>query len=352
MTKTNTMAKKESNQHLAILQDIRKKIFKPVYLLMGDESYYIDLICDAIIDNALNETERDFNQTILYGADVDDFAVVVNAAKRFPMMAEHQLIVVKEAQNIRGIDSLSYYLQKPLMSTILVICYKNGSLKNKKIVAGIEKIGLVYESKKLYDNQLPAFITNYVATKSLSIDPKAASMMADFVGNDLSRLSGELDKLAISLPEGSMRITPEAVERNVGISKDFNNFELLNAIITRNVSKAAQIVQYFEQNPKNNPLVVTISVLFNFFSNLMLCYFAADRSENGIQRELNLRSVYQVRDYVTAMRNYNAYKCIDIIELIRQYDARSKGIGSGAMSNDGDLLRELVFKIMYTPYQK
>lgn len=346
------MAKKESNQHITLLQDIRNKVFKPIYLLMGDESYYIDMICDAIIENALKEEERDFNQTILYGADIDDFAVVVNAAKRFPMMADHQLIVVKEAQNIRGIDNLSYYLQKPQMRTILVICYKNGSLKNKKIVAGIEKIGVVYESKKLYDSQLPAFINTYVVAKKLSIDPKAVSMMADFVGNDLSRLSGELDKLTLSLPEGSMRITPELVERNVGISKDYNNYELLNAIVTRNVSKAARIVQYFEQNPKNNPLVVTIGVLFNFFANLMICYFAADRSEGGIAKELNLRSVYQSRDYLTAMRNYNAFKCIDIIALIRQYDARSKGIGSGASSNDGDLLKELVFKIIYTPYQK
>ena len=250
------------------------------------------------------------------------------------MMAERQLIVVKEAQNIKGVDNLLYYLQKPLMSTILVICHKNGSLKNKKVVAGIEKIGVVYESKKLYDNQLPAFINNYVVAKKLSIDPKAASMMADFVGNDLS-------------PEGSLRITPEIVERNVGISKDFNNYELLNAIITRNILKATQIIQYFEQNPKNNPLVVTISVLFNFFSNLMLCYFSTDKSENGIMNELNLRSSFQSRDYLTAMRAYNAFKCIDIIALIRQYDARSKGIGSGASSNDGDLLKELVFKIMH-----
>ncbi len=341
------MAKKDTNQHVAILQDIRERRFKPVYLLMGDESYYIDLICDAIIANALNETERDFNQTILYGADVDDFALVVNAAKRFPMMAERQLIVVKEAQNIKGIDNLSYYLQKPLMSTILVICYKNGTLRNKKIIAGIESIGVVYESKKLYDNQLPAFINNYVAAKSLSIEPKAVSMLADFVGNDLSRLSGELDKLAISLPEGSVRITPETVERNVGISKDFNNYELLNAIISRNASKVAQIVQYFEHNPKNNPLVVTISVLFNFFSNLMLCYYSPDKSETGIMKELNLRSSFQARDYLAAMRSYNAFKCIDIIALLRQYDARSKGIGSGASSNDGDLLKELVFKILY-----
>ncbi len=341
------MAKKDTNQHIAILQDIRNKQFKPVYLLMGEESYYIDLICNAIIEYALQDWERDFNQTILYGADVDDFAIVVNAAKRFPMMAERQLIVVKEAQNIKGVDNLLYYLQKPLMSTILVICYKNGTLKNKKIVTGIEQIGVVYESKKLYENQLPAFINNYIAAKNLSIDPKATSMMADFIGPDLSRLSGELDKLSLSLPEGSMRITPELVERNVGISKDYNNYELLNAIVTKDVAKATRIVGYFEQNPKNNPLIVTISVLFNFFANLMLCYYSPDKSESGIMKELNLRSSFQARDYTIAMRTYNAFKCIDIIALIRLYDARSKGIGSGASSNDSDLLRELVFKIMH-----
>ena len=341
------MAKKDTNQHIAILQDIRNKQFKPVYLLMGEESYYIDLICNAIIEYALQDWERDFNQTILYGADVDDFAIVVNAAKRFPMMAERQLIVVKEAQNIKGVDNLLYYLQKPLMSTILVICYKNSTLKNKKIVTGIEQIGVVYESKKLYENQLPAFINNYIAAKNLSIDPKATSMMADFIGPDLSRLSGELDKLSLSLPEGSMRISPELVERNVGISKDYNNYELLNAIVTKDVAKATRIVGYFEQNPKNNPLIVTISVLFNFFSNLMLCYYSPDKSESGIMKELNLRSSFQARDYTIAMRTYNAFKCIDIIALIRLYDARSKGIGSGASSNDSDLLRELVFKIMH-----
>lgn len=268
------MAKKDTNQHLAILQDIRNKVFKPVYLLMGEESYYIDLICETIIENALKDSERDFNQTILYGADIDDFAIVVNAAKRFPMMAERQLIVVKEAQNIKGVDNLLYYLQKPLMSTILVICHKNGSLKNKKVVAGIEKIGVVYESKKLYDNQLPAFINNYVVAKKLSIDPKAASMMADFVGNDLSRLSSELDKLSISLPEGSLRITPEIVERNVGISKDFNNYELLNAIITRNILKATQIIQYFEQKSQEQSAGCHDKCIIQFFfkSNAMLFF--------------------------------------------------------------------------------
>lgn len=340
------MAKKDDNSHLKILQDIRNKTFAPVYFLMGDELYYIDLICDTIVANALSESERDFNQTILYGADIEDFGIVINTAKRFPMMAQHQLVVVKEAQMIRSIESLTYYLQKPLRSTILVICYK-GSYKSKKILAEIGKVGVLYESKKLYENQLPAFISNYLAEKRMTIDPKASAMMADFIGADLNRLTGELDKLAITLPEGQTRITAESVERNIGISKDFNNFELLNAIINRNVYKANLIVRYFEQNPKNNPLVVTISVLFNFFANLMLCYFAPDKSENGLVGELKLRSAFQARDYIVAMRNYNAFKCIEIIDCIRRSDAKSKGVNSGAMSQDSDILREMVFRIMH-----
>lgn len=340
------MAKKDDNSHLKILQDIRNKTFAPVYFLMGDEPYYIDLICDTIVANALSESERDFNQTILYGADIEDFGIVINTAKRFPMMAQHQLVVVKEAQMIRSIESLTYYLQKPLRSTILVICYK-GSYKSKKILAEIGKVGVLYESKKLYENQLPAFISNYLAEKRMTIDPKASAMMADFIGADLNRLTGELDKLAITLPERQTRITAESVERNIGISKDFNNFELLNAIINRNVYKANLIVRYFEQNPKNNPLVVTISVLFNFFANLMLCYFAPDKSENGLVGELKLRSAFQARDYIVAMRNYNAFKCIEIIDCIRRSDAKSKGVNSGAMSQDSDILREMVFRIMH-----
>lgn len=340
------MAKKDDNSHLKILQDIRNKTFAPVYFLMGDEPYYIDLICDTIVANALSESERDFNQTILYGADIEDFGIVINTAKRFPMMAQHQLVVVKEAQMIRSIESLTYYLQKPLRSTILVICYK-GSYKSKKILAEIGKVGVLYESKKLYENQLSAFISNYLAEKRMTIDPKASAMMADFIGADLNRLTGELDKLAITLPEGQTRITAESVERNIGISKDFNNFELLNAIINRNVYKANLIVRYFEQNPKNNPLVVTISVLFNFFANLMLCYFAPDKSENGLVGELKLRSAFQAKDYIVAMRNYNAFKCIDIIDCIRRSDAKSKGVNSGAMSQDSDILREMVFRIMH-----
>ncbi len=341
------MAKKDSNQYLEILRDVRSGVFKPVYFLMGEESYFIDLITEAIIKHALTDDERDFNQTIMYGADVANYGVVVNAAKRYPMMAQRQLVVVKEAQQIPNIEMLSYYLKQPLSSTVLVINHKYGTVKGKKLLSEIEQVGVVYESKKLYDNQLPAFINNYVADMGYTIEMKAMQMLADFIGSDLNRLSSELDKLRISMGEKNKRITPDDVERNVGVSKDFNNFELLNAIVMRNALKANQIVNYFERNPKSNPFIVTISVLFGFFSNLLIAYFAADKSEQGLMQELKLRSTFQARDYVTAMRNYNAFKCIDVISLLRQYDARSKGIGTTSNTTEGEMLRELVFKIMH-----
>ena len=341
------MAKKDTNLYLEILKDVRNKNFKPIYFLMGEESYFIDLITDAIIENALTDDERDFNQTIMYGADIDNYGTVVNAAKRYPMMAPRQLVVVKEAQQVANIELLSFYLKQPLASTILVINHKHGVVKGKKLLSEIEQVGVLYESKKLYDNQLPAFINNYVAATGRTIENKAMQMIADYIGSDLNRLTSELDKLRISMGEDKTRITPEDVERNIGVSKDFNNFELLNAIVTRNVFKANQIVNYFERNPKNNPFIVTISVLFGFFSNLMLAFFAADKSEQGLMQELKLRSTFQSRDYIIAMRNYNAFKCIDIIALLRQYDARSKGIGATSNTTEGEMLRELVFKIMH-----
>lgn len=341
------MAKKDANQYLDILRDIRSGNFKPVYFLMGEESYFIDLITDAIIKHALTDDERDFNQTIMYGTDVANYGVVVNAAKRYPMMANRQLVVVKEAQQIPNIELLSFYLKQPLESTVLVINHKHGTVKGKKILSEIEQVGVLYESKKLYENQLPTFINNYVADSGRTIELKALQMLADYIGSDLNRLTSELDKLRISMGEGKKRITPDDIERNIGVSKDFNNFELLNAIVTRNVFKANQIVNYFERNPKNNPMIVTISVLFGFFANLLVAYFAPDKSEQGLMQELKLRSTFQARDYITALRNYNAFKCIDVIALLRQYDARSKGIGATSNTTEGEMLREMIFKIMH-----
>ena len=329
-----------------ILKELRAKQYRPVYYLMGEEPYYIDLIADYITDNILTETEKEFNLTVVYGADVD-IATVINAAKRYPMMSEHQVVVVKEAQNIRNMEELSYYLQKPLLSTILVICHKHGVLdRRKKLAAEIEKTGVLFESKKVKDAQLPAFITSYMKRKGIDVEPKATAMLADFVGADLSRLTGELEKLIITLPKGHTRVTPEQIEKNIGISKDYNNFELRSALVEKDVLKANKIIKYFEENPKTNPIQMTLSLLFGFFSNLMLAYYAPEKSEQGIAIMLGLRTPWQAKDYLAAMRRYNGVKTMQIIGEIRYADAKSKGVGNPSLS-DGDILRELVFKILH-----
>ena len=329
-----------------ILKELRAKQYRPVYYLMGEEPYYIDLIADYITDNILTETEKEFNLTVVYGADVD-IATVINAAKRYPMMSEHQVVVVKEAQNIRNMEELSYYLQKPLLSTILVICHKHGVLdRRKKLAAEIEKTGVLFESKKVKDAQLPAFITSYMKRKGIDVEPKATAMLADFVGADLSRLTGELEKLIITLPKGHTRVTPEQIEKNIGISKDYNNFELRSALVEKDVLKVNKIIKYFEENPKTNPIQMTLSLLFGFFSNLMLAYYAPEKSEQGIANMLGLRTPWQAKDYLAAMRRYNGVKTMQIIGEIRYADAKSKGVGNPSLS-DGDILRELVFKILH-----
>lgn len=329
-----------------ILRELRSKQYRPIYYLMGEEAYYIDLISDYILDNVLTDTEKEFNLSVVYGADVD-IATVINAAKRYPMMSEHQVVIVKEAQSIRNIDELSYYLQKPLRSTILVMCHKHGVLdRRKKLAAEIEKVGILFESKKLKEAQLPAFITSYMKRKGVDLEPKATSMLADFVGTDLSRLTGELEKLIITLPKGQTRVTPEQIERNIGISKDYNNFELRSALVERNVLKANQIINYFEKNPKTNPLQMTLSLLFGFYSNLMLAYYAPEKSEQGIASFLGLKSPWQAREYQTAMKRYSGVKTMQIIGEIRYTDAKSKGIGNSSLT-DSELLRELIFKILH-----
>ena len=329
-----------------ILKELRSKHYRPIYYLMGEESYYIDLISDYIMENVLTETEKEFNLTVVYGADVD-IATIINAAKRYPMMSEYQVVIVKEAQAVRNMDELSYYLQKPLNSTILVICHKHGVLdRRKKLAAEIEKKGILFESKKIKETQLPLFITSYMKRKGIDIDPKATAMLADFVGNDLNRLTGELEKLIITLSKGLTRITPEQIEKNIGISKDYNNFELRNALVEKDVLKANRIVKYFEENPKTNPIQMTLSLLFGFFSNLMLAYYAPEKSEQGIASFLGLKSPWQSREYINAMRRYSGVKTMQIIGEIRYADARSKGVNNPSLS-DGKILQELIFKILH-----
>ena len=329
-----------------IARDLKNRNYKPIYYLMGEESYYIDKISEYISQTVLTDEEKEFNLTVMYGADTD-IASIINAAKRYPMMSEYQVVIVKEAQNVKDMESLVYYVQKPLPSTILVICHKHGTLdKRKKLAATIEKVGVLFESKKIKDTQLSGFITSFLKRKSLDIEPKAAEMMAEFVGTDLSRMAGELEKLVLTLPAGQKRITPEQIERNIGISKDYNNFELKNAIIARDVLKANKIIKYFDENQKTNPIQATLSVLFNFFSNLMLVYYAPDKSEQGIASMLGLKNTWQAKEYLAAARVFSGVKVMQIIGEIRYCDAQSKGVDNVSLK-DGDLLRELIFKILH-----
>ena len=329
-----------------IVRDLKNRVYKPVYYLMGEESYYIDKISEYIAQTVLSEEEREFNQTVLYGSDTD-IATIINAAKRYPMMAERQVVIVKEAQHVKRMEDLNFYLQKPLHTTVLVICHKNGTLdRRKKLAAEVEKVGVLFESKKIKDTQLPGFIASYLKRKSVDIEPKASEMMAEFVGADLSRMAGELDKLVITLAPGVRRVTPEQIEKNIGISKDYNNYELRSAIVARDVLKANRIIKYFAENPKTNPIQMTLSVLFGFFSNLMLAYYAPEKTEQGIAGQLGLKSAWQAREYMAAMRMYSGVKVMQIIGEIRYCDEKSKGVENASLS-DADLLRELVYKILH-----
>ena len=340
------MAKKEQQTAQQLIESIKKRDFSPLYFLQGDESYYIDLITDALLEHVLNESEKDFNLTVLYGGDTS-IETVISAAKRYPMMSEYQLVVLKEAQLIDNLDMLEHYASHPLTSTILVVNYKHKTFDaRKKVMKEIAKNGVIFESKKLYEDKIPAFVQNYVAGKGLSIDGKAALMVGDFIGTDLNRLCSELDKLCVAINKSGGRITADLIEKNIGVSKDFNNFELLRAVIRRDVYKANQIQTFFAKDPKNNPLILTLIVFFNFFSNLMLAYYVPDKSEYGLMNGLKLKNIYAARDYQAAMKIYNAYKTMEIISLLREFDAKAKGFESNNVA-DAQLLKELLFKMMH-----
>ncbi|MGN0048323.1 MAG: DNA polymerase III subunit delta [Bacteroides sp.] len=341
------MAAKQGITCEEVLKELKNKQYRPVYYLMGEEDYYIDLIVDYIADHVLTEMEKEFNLTVVYGADTD-ISAIINAAKRYPMMSAYQVVIVKEAQAVRNMEELTYYLQKPLKSTLLVLCHKHGVLdRRKKLAAEIEKVGVLFESPKVKEAQLPLFINSYLKQKGVDCDPKAAAMLAEYVGADLSRLTGELEKLIITLPKNQTRITPEQVEQNIGISKDYNNFELKSALIEKDVLKANKIVKYFAENPKTNPIQMTLSILFGFFSNLMLAYYAPEKTEQGIAAFLGLKSPWQAREYLLAMRRYSGTKTMRIIGEIRYADAHSKGVGATSNTTDSDLLRELIFFILH-----
>ena len=332
------------NEVNQIVSDIKSGNAKPIYFLMGDETYYIDRISDFIEHNVLTEEERGFNQMVLYGRDVTIEDVVANA-KRFPMMAEKTVIIVKEAQDLsRTIEKLASYVENVQPTTVLVINYKYKTLdKRKKLCKIASKVGVVFESKKLYENQVSDWIRKVLNGKGFQMEPKAAQMLVEFLGTDLSKISNELDKLVLILPKGTI-INPEHIEENIGISKDFNNFELRKSVGNKNILKANQIINYFSNNPKNNPIVMTISLMNSFFTQLLIYHGLKDKSKANVAKNLKINP-YFVDDYVSAARNYPMRKVSQIIGLLRDADVKSKGVG--ASISQGDLLKELLFKIMH-----
>ncbi len=328
-----------------IVSDIKNGNIKPIYFLMGEEPYYIDKISEYIENNILNEEEKGFNQIVLYGRDVSIEDIVDNA-KRFPMMSERQVVIVKEAQDLsRTIEKLTSYVESPQRSTVLVLCYKYKTLdKRKKLYKAIQKTGVIYDSKKLYENQVAEWIRRILNGKNYKIEGKAALMLIEFLGNDLSKINNELNKLMLILPKDAT-ITPSDIQDNIGISKDYNNFELRKAVGERDIVKVNRIINYFAQNQRSNPLVMTISLLNSFFTQLLIFHSLKDKSINNVAKVLRVPSFF-VSDYSKAAKNYPMRKVSQVITLLREADVKSKGVGANALSA-GDILKELLFKILH-----
>ena len=342
------MAEAKNVTYEGILADLKAGNYAPVYYLMGEESYYIDRISDYIAEHALAPEERDFNQTIMFGSDVTA-AQVADTARRYPMMAERQVVIVKEAQNIKQTDQLEKYFKKPMAQTVLVMCHKNGTIDGRKreYIKSIREAGVLFESKKLRDRDLPVFIEKYLHDRQVSIDPKSTQLIADCIGADLNRLTGELDKVIISLSQEDRRVTPQVVEDQIGVSKDFNAFELRDAIVNRNVFKANQIIKYFDNNPKAGSIYSFLPMLFNYFQNLMIAFYAPKKqSQESVAEWLDLRSPWAAKDYMTGMRNYSGMKVMQIIGKIREIDAKSKGLDN-PNTPPGELMKELIFYILH-----
>jgi DNA polymerase-3 subunit delta len=346
--------KKNSVTFESVMRDLKAQKYYPVYFLVGSKSgqvdmtepYYIDKISDYIAENVLQKDERDFNLDVVFGADVNA-SDVVDMAKGYPMMAQKRVVIVKEAQGMRSLDAIEKYLDHAVGTTVLVICYKSGSLKGKKILAKAASVGIVLECKKKRDYELPPFIESYVRGRGGSIDAKAVAMIADNVGSDLNRLVSELDKLFITLPDDNRHISPEIVEKQIGVSKDFNLYELTNAVINKDVVKANQIIYFFSKNPDAGSVYNILPSLFRFFQNLMIAYYAPERTNReALAKFLGLAFPRMADDYIRAMHNYSGKKALNIISKIREIDEKSKGLDNGNTSQS-DLLKELIFFIMH-----
>jgi DNA polymerase-3 subunit delta len=335
-----------------IIKDLKARKFKPLYLLHGEEPYFIDLVSNYIEHKVLSDAEKGFNQTVLYGKDTD-IMTAINAAKRYPMMSDYQVVMIKEAQDMKWgkddedkkhINPLLAYLENPLPSTILVFCYKYGKFdKRKKTYKAIDKNGLIFESASLYDSKIPGWIEGYITDKKYKINGQASAILAEYLGNDLSKIANELDKLMLNVAAGE-EITLKHIQDNIGISKEYNVFELQSALTKKDAYKVNQIVNYFEANPKANPIVLVLGNLNNFFSKVLAYHYIKDKSPQSLARELGVNP-YFVKDYEQAARGYSLGKTFQVIGYLREYDLKSKGVESN--TDAGGLMKELMFKILH-----
>lgn len=329
----------------SVIQNLKKGIYHPIYLLQGEEPYYINEISNWIEKNVLTEAERGFNQTIFYGKD-SDAITIAESAMRFPMMADKQVIIVKEAQTLNKIETLISYAEKPLASTILVLNYKYKKLRaNTKLAKAIKKNGLVFTSDKVRDYQLPKWVEGYLREREFSITPQAVQILTAYLGTNLSKVANELDKLIIAIKDTN-KITPEHIEKNIGISKDFNIFELQNALGEKNIFKANQIINYFGANDKQNPIQATTAMLYSYFSKIFKFHFLKDKSERNAAAKLGVNPFF-VKDYIAAARKYSPTKLYEIIGILREYDMKSKGFGVSGLVSTADLQKEMIYKILH-----
>ena len=330
-----------------VLSDLKQKKFRPIYFLHGSEAYYIDLISDYIENNILNEAEKAFNQTIIYGKEADHLAVL-DAARRFPMMASHQVIIIKEAQEMKTLKKLETYFSKPMETTILVICHKHKRFNtNSKFGKLVKEKAVLFDSKKLWDNQVPDWIRDYLRTKNLRINPRSADLMADYLGTDLSKITNELEKLVINLLQGT-EINNAHIEQYVGISRDYNIFELQKALGKKDVQTTGRIVNYFISNPRKNPLVLVIGTLFNYFSKIYMLHFLKNQPDQEIMSKMKLRSTYVLREYKAVLKNYPYSKSVEVLNILKEYDLKSKGVDFNNVGKpNGALLKEMTWRILH-----
>ena len=329
-----------------IIKQMQGKALQPVYFLHGTESYFIDAVVDYAEHHILTEAERGFNQTILYGKEIDHLTVV-DAARRYPMMAERQVVLIKEAQEMRSLKELQKYVENPSPTTVLILAHKHKKYNlNSAFGKAIKKHAVVLETKKLYDNQVPDWIVDYLRSKQLTIKPNAANLLAEYLGTNLSNIANELNKLAINLPPKS-EVTHRSIEENIGISKEYNVFELQKALGLKDRTKVFRIINYFIANPKKNPIPVVLGALYNYFSIVYMLHYLGQATEKEVLSTLGLRSNWFIKEYRSTQRQFSRSKTEQVLQILSEYDMKSKGVGYHSTGKpSGELLREMAGRIL------